>query len=173
MPKKVDAEEVIARLEKEYPRAKIALHYANPLQLLVATILSAQSTDAGVNKATAALFRKVKTPAAMLKLGEAGLRDCVKTQAMTHRAGTRQPSAPCRGGHYLCGPLKQHVDASPTARHQARPARVRDDEPSGRSVRRVSHDHVWSSNRDAILHAKQALPSRDHVQPYTYFKAHH
>jgi endonuclease-3 len=58
MPKKVDAREVIARLEKEYPRAKIALHYANPLQLLVATILSAQSTDEIINRVTPALFAK-------------------------------------------------------------------------------------------------------------------
>ena len=42
-------------------------------------ILSAQSTDVGVNKATTPLFRKVKTPAAMLKLGEEGLRDHIKT----------------------------------------------------------------------------------------------
>lgn len=49
-------------LEAEYPDAHCELDYANPMQLLVATILSAQATDVGVNKATPTLFRKFKTP---------------------------------------------------------------------------------------------------------------
>jgi len=49
---------VIELLEKEHPDAKIALHYTNPLELLVATILSAQCTDERVNKVTQALFKK-------------------------------------------------------------------------------------------------------------------
>jgi endonuclease-3 len=49
---------VIALLEKEHPDAKIALHYTNPLELLVATILSAQCTDERVNMVTKALFQK-------------------------------------------------------------------------------------------------------------------
>jgi endonuclease-3 len=50
--------EIIRLLEKEYPDAKIALHYNNPLELLVATILSAQCTDKIVNMVTKGLFRK-------------------------------------------------------------------------------------------------------------------
>lgn len=50
-------------LEKEYPGAHCELEYGEPHELLVATILSAQSTDAGVNKATPALFRKYPRPA--------------------------------------------------------------------------------------------------------------
>jgi endonuclease-3 len=49
---------IIGLLEKEYSEAKIALHYSNPLQLLVATILSAQSTDQTVNIVTKTLFKK-------------------------------------------------------------------------------------------------------------------
>jgi endonuclease-3 len=49
---------VIALLEKEHPDAKIALHYTNPLELLVATVLSAQCTDERVNMVTKALFQK-------------------------------------------------------------------------------------------------------------------
>jgi endonuclease III len=71
--------EIFERLRAANPHPTTELHYGNPFQLLVAVILSAQATDAGVNKATATLFRKVKTPAAMLKLGEAGLREYVKT----------------------------------------------------------------------------------------------
>jgi endonuclease-3 len=54
---------VIELLEKEYPYAKIALHYSNPLELLVATILSAQSTDETINKVTKELFKKYTKPA--------------------------------------------------------------------------------------------------------------
>jgi endonuclease III len=52
---------IIERLEAAYPDARCALDFANPLQLLVATILSAQSTDKMVNTITPALFRKYKT----------------------------------------------------------------------------------------------------------------
>jgi len=53
--------EIIRRLEEEYPDARIALVYSNPLELLVATILSAQCTDKTVNKVTANLFTRYKT----------------------------------------------------------------------------------------------------------------
>lgn len=55
------AKKIIALLEKEYPRAKIALKFANAVQMLVSTILSAQCTDERVNKVTAGLFKKYKT----------------------------------------------------------------------------------------------------------------
>ncbi len=53
--------EIIARLRREYPDAKCALDHANPLQLLVATILSAQCTDVRVNMVTKGLFKRYKT----------------------------------------------------------------------------------------------------------------
>lgn len=52
---------ILSRLKKEYPRATIALHFQNPLQLLVSTILSAQCTDKRVNEVTKALFSTYKT----------------------------------------------------------------------------------------------------------------
>jgi endonuclease-3 len=52
---------IVELLEKEHPDAKIALHYTNPLELLVATILSAQCTDERVNIVTKTLFEKYKT----------------------------------------------------------------------------------------------------------------
>lgn len=54
--------EVIERLIEAYPGAKIALRFSNPLELLVATILSAQTTDKKVNEVTARLFKKYKKP---------------------------------------------------------------------------------------------------------------
>lgn len=53
--------EIVKLLKKEYPQNKIALRYIDPLQLLVATILSAQCTDERVNKVTPGLFKKYKT----------------------------------------------------------------------------------------------------------------
>ncbi|MFC1875400.1 endonuclease III [Chloroflexota bacterium] len=57
----VDVAEVIRRLEGEYPDARIALNYSNPLELLVATILSAQCTDKTVNRVTPGLFTRYRT----------------------------------------------------------------------------------------------------------------
>jgi len=58
------AANIYTELQKRYPDAHCALHYDTPFQLLVATILSAQSTDVGVNKATPALFKTFSTPEA-------------------------------------------------------------------------------------------------------------
>jgi len=59
--KKRQALQVIDLLEKQYPNATTALHYSNPLELLVATILSAQCTDKKVNMVTEELFKKYRT----------------------------------------------------------------------------------------------------------------
>ena len=71
--------EFFARLAKAMPEPETELEYDNVYQLLVAVVLSAQATDAGVNRATGPLFRKVKTPAQMLALGEKGLIEHIKT----------------------------------------------------------------------------------------------
>jgi len=60
--KKAHVLNIIRLLEKEHPDAKIALDYTNPLELLIATILSAQCTDKRVNIVTKTLFKKYKTP---------------------------------------------------------------------------------------------------------------
>lgn len=72
-------DEFFRRLSELNPDPKTELNYVNAYTLLVAVVLSAQATDAGVNKATAALFKKVQTPKAMVKLGEDGLKEYVKT----------------------------------------------------------------------------------------------
>ena len=67
------------RLAAANPAPATELHYGNPYTLLVAVILSAQATDAGVNKATARLFRVADNPETMLALGEAGLKEHIRT----------------------------------------------------------------------------------------------
>jgi endonuclease-3 len=77
--KKDAIREFYARLAAANPEPKSELEWGNPYQLLVAVVLSAQATDVGVNKATRALFAKVRTPAEMLALGLEKVRDHVKT----------------------------------------------------------------------------------------------
>jgi endonuclease-3 len=76
---KIEVEEFFARLKKHTPEPKTELQYVNPYTLLVAVVLSAQATDKGVNKATAPLFKMVKTPEQMVALGEEGLTQYIKT----------------------------------------------------------------------------------------------
>jgi len=68
-----------ARLAAANPHPVTELNYSNAYTLVVAVVLSAQATDISVNKATAKLFQQVTTPEAMLKLGEAGLKQHIKT----------------------------------------------------------------------------------------------
>jgi endonuclease-3 len=68
-----------ARLSAVDPEPKGELEYKNPFTLLVAVVLSAQATDIGVNKATRGLFAAADNPAAMVALGEAKVRDFIKT----------------------------------------------------------------------------------------------
>jgi len=74
-----DIDEFFRRLAKERPDPRSELEYINPYTLLVAVVLSAQATDAGVNKATETLFKVADTPQKMVALGEARLRDYIKT----------------------------------------------------------------------------------------------
>ncbi len=71
--------EIFSRLKAANPAPRTELEYGSPFELLIAVILSAQSTDRGVNKATPALFRRAATPAAMLALGVEGLTPFIKT----------------------------------------------------------------------------------------------
>jgi endonuclease-3 len=71
--------QIFARLQAANPAPTTELHYTNPFELLVAVVLSAQATDVGVNKATAKLFPVANTPQSILALGEAGLREYIKT----------------------------------------------------------------------------------------------
>ena len=72
------APEVIRLLSEAYPDAKVALHFSNPLEMLVATILSAQCTDERVNQVTATLFQKYRRPEAYLAVPEEELAADIK-----------------------------------------------------------------------------------------------
>jgi endonuclease-3 len=72
-------EAIFARLAQSNPEPRGELFYTNPFTLLVAVVLSAQATDAGVNKATPALFALADTPEKMVALGEDRVREAIKT----------------------------------------------------------------------------------------------
>jgi endonuclease-3 len=72
-------EEAFRRFQAANPEPKGELKHINPFTLLVAVVLSAQATDAGVNKATPALFALADTPEKMIALGEERVRDLIKT----------------------------------------------------------------------------------------------
>ncbi|HWU94332.1 MAG TPA: endonuclease III [Sphingomonas sp.] len=77
--KREDVFEFFSRLAADNPHPETELESVNDYTLLVAVVLSAQATDAGVNKATRALFRDVDTPEKMVALGEEGLKQHIKT----------------------------------------------------------------------------------------------
>jgi endonuclease-3 len=77
--KPAQIEEIFRRFQAQRPDPRSELQFINPYTLLVAVVLSAQATDASVNKATEPLFQLVQTPAQMLALGEEKLRDYIRT----------------------------------------------------------------------------------------------
>jgi endonuclease-3 len=74
-----DRRELFARLAELNPKPTTELHYSTPFELLVAVMLSAQSTDIGVNKATRKLFPAANTPEAILRLGLEPLKKHIAT----------------------------------------------------------------------------------------------
>ena len=76
---KEELTEIFSRFRKQRPEPKGELDHVNPFTLVVAVALSAQATDAGVNKATKELFKVADTPEKMLALGEEKVRDYIKT----------------------------------------------------------------------------------------------
>jgi endonuclease-3 len=77
-PAEQRAPEIMRRLKAAYPNAKVALNFSTPLETLVATILSAQTTDQGVNQVTKTLFKKYRSPQDYLQVPEAELAADIK-----------------------------------------------------------------------------------------------
>ena len=79
MMKRAEIETLFTRLAASNPSPETELAFSSPYTLLVAVVLSAQSTDVGVNKATTVLYALADTPAAMVALGEDKVREAIKT----------------------------------------------------------------------------------------------
>lgn len=97
-------EEMFSRLAQRNPQPTTELEYSSPFELLIAVILSAQATDAGVNKATRQLYPVANTPQAILQLGEEGLKRYLSSIGLFN-AKARNIIATCKilidqhGGH--------------------------------------------------------------------------
>lgn len=92
---KEEAKEVIEILLKAYPDAKAELNFSNSFELLIATILSAQTTDVQVNKVTERLFKEYKTPKDFLKLNEEELGEKIRSIGF-YRNKSKNILATCR-----------------------------------------------------------------------------
>jgi len=82
------APEIVRILSETYPGAHVALNFTNPLEMLVATILSAQCTDEKVNEVTAGLFRKYRSPKDYLKVPEDELKRDIKPTGFFNQKAT-------------------------------------------------------------------------------------
>jgi endonuclease-3 len=87
-PIEARAPEIVRRLSEAYPDAKVALNFTNPLECLVATILSAQCTDEKVNEVTAMLFQKYRTAEDYLRVAEDELRADIKPTGFFNQKAT-------------------------------------------------------------------------------------
>jgi endonuclease-3 len=94
-PAEERAPEIVRLLSKAYPDAKVALRSSTPLEMLVATILSAQCTDERVNEVTATLFEKYRTPEDYLRVPESELAADIKPTGFFNQK-TRSIRGACR-----------------------------------------------------------------------------
>lgn len=112
--KKSEVDLIFATWAKENPVPKTELYSTNDYTLLVAIILSAQSTDAGVNKATPALFKVADSPDKMLKLGELNLKEYIKTIGLYHSKAKNIISMSSRLIDTFSGEIPEERDALET-----------------------------------------------------------
>jgi len=80
--------EIFERISEAIPNPETELNYSSDFELLIAVILSAQATDKGVNKATDKLYPIANTPQAIFNLGEAGLKNYIKTIGLFNTKGS-------------------------------------------------------------------------------------
>ncbi len=94
-PAQARAPEIVRLLSAAYPDARVALRFSNPLEMLVATILSAQCTDERVNEVTRTLFRKYRSPRDYLRVPESELAADIKPTGFFNQK-TRSIRGACR-----------------------------------------------------------------------------
>jgi len=184
------APEIIRRLKKAYPDAKVALNFTNPLEMLVATVLSAQCTDERVNQVTATLFQKYRTCEDYLRVPESELAADIRPTGFFNQKAKSIRGA-CRKiveefGGEVPQTMKELVTLPGVARKTANivqgnayPERHRKDPDAGIAVdthvRRVAQRLGFTahSDPDKIEHdLMQLIPRRDWF-PFTYVLIEH
>jgi endonuclease-3 len=119
-PIEVRASEIIRRLSEAYPDAHVALEFSNPLEILVATILSAQCTDERVNMVTEELFRKYRRPEDYLAVPEDELKAGIKPTGFFNQKATSIREACRRIVEVYGGTVPSDMDDLLTLRGVAR-----------------------------------------------------
>jgi endonuclease-3 len=181
---------IIRRLKRAYPDAKVALRFTNPLECLVATILSAQCTDERVNQVTKALFAKYRTPEDYLKVPEAELAADIKPTGFFNQKA-RSVRGACRRiveeyGGQVPETMAELITLQGVARKTANivqgnsyPARHRRDPDAGIAVdthvRRVGRRLGFTENLDPdkIERDLMALIARKDWFSFTYVLIDH
>jgi endonuclease III len=184
------APEVIRRLKKAYPDAKVALHFTNPLEMLVATILSAQCTDERVNMVTETLFKKYRTCADYLSVPVSELAADIKPTGFFNQK-TKAIRAACQKiiddfGGEVPRTMKELDSLPGVARKTANivqgnayPEEHRKDPDAGIAVdthvRRVSQRLGFTSNRgpDKIEQDLMKIIPREDWFSFTYVLIEH
>lgn len=184
------APEVIRRLKRAYPKAKVALNFTNPLEMLVATILSAQCTDERVNQVTATLFGKYRTPRDYLDVQESELAADIRPTGFFNQK-TKSIRGACRVieeefGGAVPQTMKELITLPGVARKTANivqgnsyPDRQRKDPDAGIAVdthvRRVAQRLGFTENSDPDKVERdlmEIVPKRDWF-PFTYVLIEH
>src|SRR5690625_531740 len=111
--------EMFARFQAANPHPTTELEYASDFQLLIAVILSAQTTDLAVNLATRTFFPDYATPQGILDLGEEGLRECIQTIGLSRN----KPKNVIRACEIL---LEEHIGQVPNTRRAQKQGQARD-----------------------------------------------
>ena len=162
--RKVRAKKIVAYLKRAYPEPKTELHYTTPFQLVVAVMLSAQATDKQVNKVTASLFKKYKTPRDFAKANLAAFTKEIsslsffrnKAKAVTAAAKMIEkdfggkipktvdelvtlPGVAYKTANVVLGELHEIWEGIPTDTHVKRFA-YRFDLSDNRDLKKISHD---------------------------------
>jgi endonuclease III len=181
---------IIRRLKKAYPDAKVALNFSNPLEMLVATILSAQCTDERVNQVTTSLFAKYRKPEDYLKVPGSELAADIRPTGFFNQKAKAIRGACSRVVEDFGGEVPQSMAELVTLPGVARktanivqgnayPGRNAKDPGAGIAVdthvRRVSQRLGFTSNSDPDKIEKdlmKLIPRRDWF-PFTYVLIDH
>ena len=179
--------EIIERLEKAYPDATVALKFTNPLEMLVATILSAQSTDVNVNRVTQGpdgLFAKYRTPMDYLKVPEEELADDIHSTGFFNQK-TKSIRGACRRivdeyGGEVPGTMEELVTLPGVARKTANIVLgnafgVVEGVAVDTHVGRVSQRLGFTANKDPVKIERDvmAIVPREKWFPFTYVLIEH
>jgi endonuclease-3 len=184
------APKVITRLKRAYPEAKVALNFSNPLEMLVATILSAQCTDERVNQVTAELFKKYRLPRDYLEVEESELASDIRPTGFFNQKARAIRGASLKIAEEFGGEVPRSMaelitlpgvarktanivqgNAYPDRHHRDREAGIAVDTHVRRVAQRLgftSNSHPDKVERDLM----QVIPRRDWF-PFTYVLIEH